>query len=263
MAAVNARAEEYKESGAFGDTPMDVLRAHAYLDLITGRPAAERIASPNGKTTPPSRVARAQAGAAARAAAEARTGNEPAPSTRRAARRHDPDGSACAGCDGSCLGRRRLPAAPNATAALTTTTSTTTTTAATPTTTPTAVPTMTAAPAAARSGGPGPGGPGPAARPRQGRPGSGARRPHRAAGYAARAGRAARRDPRLRPPRPGAGPATGRRRDRQPAHQGLRDRHQPRRIRHRPRLRPPRPHTTPGRPARPRPPAPRCPPGST
>jgi hypothetical protein len=29
MASVNARAEEYKESEAFGDTPMDVLRAHA------------------------------------------------------------------------------------------------------------------------------------------------------------------------------------------------------------------------------------------
>ena len=38
MAAVNARAEEYKESGAFGDTPMDALRACAYLDLINGLP---------------------------------------------------------------------------------------------------------------------------------------------------------------------------------------------------------------------------------
>ncbi len=36
MAAVNARAEQYKESDAFGDTPMDVLRARAYLDLING-----------------------------------------------------------------------------------------------------------------------------------------------------------------------------------------------------------------------------------
>ena len=44
MAAVNARAEEYKESDAFDDTPMDVLRAHAYLDLINGVSAAERIA---------------------------------------------------------------------------------------------------------------------------------------------------------------------------------------------------------------------------
>ena len=45
MASVNARAEEYIESGAFGDTPMDVLRACAYLDLINGMPAAERIAA--------------------------------------------------------------------------------------------------------------------------------------------------------------------------------------------------------------------------
>ena len=45
MANVNARAEEYKESGAFADTPMDVLRAHAYLDLINGMPAAMRIAA--------------------------------------------------------------------------------------------------------------------------------------------------------------------------------------------------------------------------
>ena len=45
MANVNARAEEYKESEAFDDTPMDVLRAHAYLDLINGMPAAMRIAA--------------------------------------------------------------------------------------------------------------------------------------------------------------------------------------------------------------------------
>ena len=44
MATVNARAEQYKESEAFGDTPMDVLRAYAYLDLINGMPAADRIA---------------------------------------------------------------------------------------------------------------------------------------------------------------------------------------------------------------------------
>ena len=73
-------------------------------------------------------------------------------------------------------------------------------------------------------------------------------RSDRAAGDAARAGRAAGRDPRLRPARPGAGPGAGRRRGRQPAHRGLRDRHQPRGIRHRPRLRPPGPDITPGRP---------------
>src|SRR5580692_5852349 len=44
MANVNLRAEEYKESEAFDDAPMDVLRAHAYLDLINGVSAADRIA---------------------------------------------------------------------------------------------------------------------------------------------------------------------------------------------------------------------------
>ncbi len=45
MESVNARAEEYVESGAFGDTPMDVLRACAFLDLINGVPANRRIAA--------------------------------------------------------------------------------------------------------------------------------------------------------------------------------------------------------------------------
>jgi hypothetical protein len=45
MENVNARAEEYVESGAFGDTPMDVLRACAFLDLINGVPANRRIAA--------------------------------------------------------------------------------------------------------------------------------------------------------------------------------------------------------------------------
>ena len=75
MAAVNARAEEYKESGAFGDTPMDVLRAYAYLDLIGGRPAAGRIAAAEPQddaADAAESLARAQARAAARAAAEAR-----------------------------------------------------------------------------------------------------------------------------------------------------------------------------------------------
>ena len=44
MASVNARAQQYEDSGAFGDTPMDVLRAFAYLDLIKGTPAEVRIA---------------------------------------------------------------------------------------------------------------------------------------------------------------------------------------------------------------------------
>ena len=75
MAAVNARAEEYKESDAFGDTPMDALRAYAYLDLINGLPAAERIAAAEPQddaADAAESLARAQARAAARAAAEAR-----------------------------------------------------------------------------------------------------------------------------------------------------------------------------------------------
>src|SRR5580692_1565191 len=75
MAAVNARAEEYQESGAFGDTPMDVLRAYAYLDLIGGRAAADRIAAAEPQddaADAAESLARAQARAAARAAAKAR-----------------------------------------------------------------------------------------------------------------------------------------------------------------------------------------------
>ena len=41
MASVNARAQEYEDSGAFGDTPMDVLRAYAYLDLLNGHPGRD------------------------------------------------------------------------------------------------------------------------------------------------------------------------------------------------------------------------------
>ena len=44
MASVNARARQYEESGAFGDTRMDVLRAYAYLDLLNGAAAEARIA---------------------------------------------------------------------------------------------------------------------------------------------------------------------------------------------------------------------------
>lgn len=44
MANVNARAQQYEDSGAFGDTPMDLLRVYAYLDLLKGTPAGDRIA---------------------------------------------------------------------------------------------------------------------------------------------------------------------------------------------------------------------------
>lgn len=44
MAAVNTRAQQYEDSGAFGDLPMDALRAYAFTDLLKGTPAEERIA---------------------------------------------------------------------------------------------------------------------------------------------------------------------------------------------------------------------------
>src|SRR6202000_3024958 len=44
MASVNARAQEYEDSGAFGATRMDVLRAYAYLDLLNGVSADARVA---------------------------------------------------------------------------------------------------------------------------------------------------------------------------------------------------------------------------
>ena len=43
-AHVNARAEEYQASEAFPDARMDQLRAMAYVDLLSGLPAFERIA---------------------------------------------------------------------------------------------------------------------------------------------------------------------------------------------------------------------------
>ena len=43
-ANLDARAAEYKDSGAFPGARMDQLRAAAYLDLINGRPAEARIA---------------------------------------------------------------------------------------------------------------------------------------------------------------------------------------------------------------------------
>ncbi|HTR95105.1 MAG TPA: hypothetical protein VMI73_25525 [Trebonia sp.] len=45
MASVNARAQRYQDSEAFGDTRMDILRACAYLDLLNGVSPETRIAS--------------------------------------------------------------------------------------------------------------------------------------------------------------------------------------------------------------------------
>jgi len=49
-ANLDARAAEYKDSGAFPGARMDQLRATAYLDLINGRPAEDRIAQGNLST---------------------------------------------------------------------------------------------------------------------------------------------------------------------------------------------------------------------
>ena len=61
MENVNTRAEEYVESGAFGDTPMDVLRARAFLDLINDVPANRGSRPPGNQTTVPARAASATA----------------------------------------------------------------------------------------------------------------------------------------------------------------------------------------------------------
>ena len=121
MAAVNARAEEYQESEAFEGTPMDVLRAYAYLDLINGAPAAERIAAAERQddaADAAASLARAQARAAERAAAG--TGTRPDadpgpgavhpdppdrsdPGAAGSDIPADPDDCPCTDCDGSCL----------------------------------------------------------------------------------------------------------------------------------------------------------------
>ena len=100
MATVNARADQYKESDALGDAPMDVLRARAYLDLINGISAAGRIAIAEQQDD-------AADSAQAWAAARARAGNETQPATDDAQPNPDavanPDDCPCSECDGSCV----------------------------------------------------------------------------------------------------------------------------------------------------------------
>jgi hypothetical protein len=48
-ASVNARTGQYKKSKAFPDASMDQLRAMAYLDLLNGVTASDRIANAQGK----------------------------------------------------------------------------------------------------------------------------------------------------------------------------------------------------------------------
>jgi Domain of unknown function (DUF222) len=96
MAHVNVRAEEYKESDAFDDTPMDVLRAYAYLDLINGVSAATRIALAERQDD-----AGDAAEAWARAQHEADAAGEdfhPDPEARA-----NPNDCPCNECDGRCV----------------------------------------------------------------------------------------------------------------------------------------------------------------
>jgi hypothetical protein len=83
MASVNARAQEYEDSGAFGATPMDQLRSYAYLDLLNGVSAQDRIRCAVVQD-PSDEIAEARAWAntrAARAAAQARANQQPAAET--------------------------------------------------------------------------------------------------------------------------------------------------------------------------------------
>ena len=112
MAAVNARADDYKQSQAFGDAQMDALRAQAYLDLINGISADARIAiaEPQDDAADNAEsMAWAQARAAARAAAKARPGADPrtqAHAGEATPPTPDADESGadcpCTECDGSC-----------------------------------------------------------------------------------------------------------------------------------------------------------------
>jgi Domain of unknown function (DUF222) len=107
-ANVNARTDEYKDSGAFPGARMDQLRATAYLDLLNGVTADARIAHAIAEAESES-----GAGARAQAGAESGTGTQAG-----AASGADPRGQSdpgdwsgpdegpsdcpCGECDGSC-----------------------------------------------------------------------------------------------------------------------------------------------------------------
>ena len=83
MAAVNVRAQQYEDSGAFGDTPMDALRAYAYVDLLKGTPVEDRIACAEAQDEV-AEIAEALAWANARAArnaAQAKATHDAEPAT--------------------------------------------------------------------------------------------------------------------------------------------------------------------------------------
>jgi hypothetical protein len=128
MASVNARAQDYEDSGAFGATPLDVLRASAYLDLLNGVTPQARIACTEARdeaADAAEALAWAQARAARTAAeeqawtgaragtgpeGEAGAGPAPAPDADTPGRPDDrpdggqaaPRGCPCHGHDGGC-----------------------------------------------------------------------------------------------------------------------------------------------------------------
>jgi hypothetical protein len=82
MASVNARAQHYEDSGAFGATRTDVLRACAYLDLLNGVSAEDRVACAEAQDEA-AEAAEALAWAEARAAGTAGHGDgTPGPGRR-------------------------------------------------------------------------------------------------------------------------------------------------------------------------------------
>ena len=93
-AHVCARAQQYKDSGAFpADIGMDQFRAAAYLDLLNSKPAEARIAS--GQLEPVARTAGAQPGTPDNAEAKAeRDSNGPSGTGSHA---DGPDGDGPAG----------------------------------------------------------------------------------------------------------------------------------------------------------------------
>ena len=128
MASVNARAQDYEDSGAFGATPLDVLRASAYLDLLNGVTPEARIACTEPRDDAAdaaealawaqARAARTAAEEQVRTGARAGTGAEgeagagpaPAPDADTPGRPDDrpgggqaaPRGCPCHGHDGGC-----------------------------------------------------------------------------------------------------------------------------------------------------------------
>jgi hypothetical protein len=108
MAAVNVRAQEYEDSRAFGDTRTDVLRAYAYVDLLSGTPAETRIARAEAQdqaAEAAENLAWAEARAAARTAS-AKSETDTGTADMTDAREDDVEAGSCdiprCGCDDNC-----------------------------------------------------------------------------------------------------------------------------------------------------------------